>query len=217
MTEHLFYADYQKSTLQQVRDAGITRGGLYGFFVKGEGLVGSINEQSASFPPLVSSESSSTTSTSSSPDLASSDESSVDESDSTTRTEATSSSLVETISMAGTKRKAGGKDGRSKVHKRRKDNPKDNPNDVVMSNARGRVTLSNGIEAECQGNHTTESKSENRNGFLQTSKPNAEPQPVTAPANHAVSDGIHPERLAFIQKTRPMVCYTLDNKLIPCL
>ncbi|KAF2246513.1 hypothetical protein BU26DRAFT_400663, partial [Trematosphaeria pertusa] len=33
----------QESTLSQVRSKGINRGGLYGFFVKGEGLTGTIS------------------------------------------------------------------------------------------------------------------------------------------------------------------------------
>jgi nucleolar protein TMA23 len=38
----------QESTLSQVRKQGINRGGLYGFFVKGEGLVGTISNSEES-------------------------------------------------------------------------------------------------------------------------------------------------------------------------
>ncbi|KAL5117265.1 hypothetical protein ACEQ8H_004824 [Pleosporales sp. CAS-2024a] len=38
----------QESTLSQIRTKGINRGGLYGFFVKGEAIAGTIQESSAS-------------------------------------------------------------------------------------------------------------------------------------------------------------------------
>ncbi|KAJ4358094.1 uncharacterized protein N0V89_002673 [Didymosphaeria variabile] len=37
----------QTSTLSQIQEKGINRGGLYGFFVKGEGLIGTIGDESS--------------------------------------------------------------------------------------------------------------------------------------------------------------------------
>jgi hypothetical protein len=37
----------QKTTLSQIQEKGINRGGLYGFFVKGEGLQGSIGDETS--------------------------------------------------------------------------------------------------------------------------------------------------------------------------
>ncbi|KAF2865113.1 hypothetical protein BDV95DRAFT_587339 [Massariosphaeria phaeospora] len=55
----------KESTLSQVRTKGINRGGLYGFFVRGEGLTGTISsaEESSAAEPAESSTSSTGTST----------------------------------------------------------------------------------------------------------------------------------------------------------
>lgn len=45
----------QTSTLAQVQQKGINRGGLYGFFVKGEGLIGTIGDESETSVDTVSS------------------------------------------------------------------------------------------------------------------------------------------------------------------
>ncbi|KAL1612643.1 hypothetical protein SLS60_000872 [Paraconiothyrium brasiliense] len=68
----------QTSTLSQIQEKGINRGGLYGFFVKGEGLIGTIGDESST----------STSGTSTTPKTAKDDES-TDESDS--ESESTSS------------------------------------------------------------------------------------------------------------------------------
>ena len=50
----------EESTLSQIRTKGINRGGLYGFFVKGEGMAGTIDDstgdEGASTPPTSTSE-----------------------------------------------------------------------------------------------------------------------------------------------------------------
>jgi nucleolar protein TMA23 len=61
----------QESTLNQIRTKGINRGGLYGFFVKGEGMAGTIDDstdadmadEDASTPPTSASESEAPTKT----------------------------------------------------------------------------------------------------------------------------------------------------------
>lgn len=76
----------QTSTLSQIQEKGINRGGLYGFFVKGEGLVGTIGEESssptsgASTPPTSASDGASTDENESDTDCTSSDDAASDSS-----------------------------------------------------------------------------------------------------------------------------------------
>ncbi|KAF9729019.1 hypothetical protein PMIN02_001758 [Paraphaeosphaeria minitans] len=73
------------STLTQIQEKGINRGGLYGFFVKGEGLQGSIGEESSTptsrtTTPPTSAEEESTDDSKSDPDSTSSNDAASDSS-----------------------------------------------------------------------------------------------------------------------------------------